>query len=140
MFAGCLGALASVTGKLGMDGKHVMVLCENIAQFSSRNAAKTGDHEIKWASFLAIALRFGLLTMTILLNGAMWGVFVESMQGLNSGEAVVLNTGCNILASAALGRVVFQEMIGMYWWVGASLILSGMALLQTGTKNPKKDE
>lgn len=126
MLAGALGAFASGTGKLGMDETYSELASEKI--FSQAFIDST-SHRI-W--LFALVLRILLLALTFLLNCIMWSLFVESMQGLNSGEALVLNTGTNILFSAFLGWLAFGEVFGMFWWVGASFILIGIILLKSG--------
>lgn len=125
MFAGVLGALASTTGKLGMDDTYSKLASEKIFFLPIIDGT---PHRI-W--LFALVLRIMLLAATLVLNCVMWSVFVESMQGLNSGEALVMNTGTNMLFSAFIGWLAFGEVFGMYWWIGASFILIGIILLKS---------
>lgn len=136
MTAGCLGAVASATGKLGMSGVHVTNFCAGVTEFffktmnASDELALT-EEEIFITSSAVVVLRGMLLMATVMLNAIMWTLFIQSMQELNSGEAAVLNTGTNIVTSAFLGVLFFGETLGTMWWVGASFIIAGIAVLQT---------
>jgi len=46
-------------------------------------------------------------------------------------QAVLLNTAANFLTSALLGLIVFEELHGLRWWFGLSLLLCGAALIST---------
>lgn len=110
--AGLCAALASVTGKL-ITVSYVDVSSDSTVSFAA-----------------ATVFRATFLGATIFLNGAMWTMFVEAMQALNSAEATVLNLGCNIIFSAAIGWLIFDEKFSVLWWIGATLIVTGIAFIQ----------
>lgn len=143
MCAGCLGAMASVTGKLGMSGVHVNMICQAITHYFYafiNNEELLDAEEIYVTEVAAAIIRGLLLLLTFALNALMWTLFMESMQTLNSGEAVVLNTGTNILISAIFGTLIFGETLSGIWWCGATVIIIGMAVLQTSSSMQEKSD
>nr|CAB3267100.1 transmembrane protein 42-like [Phallusia mammillata] len=117
--AGLCAALASVTGKFATGDMENMPLIPN-----------------HWILNLIFRLLF--ITCTLALNSVMWTFFVESMQHLNSAEASVLNVGCNILLSGVLGWFCFGESVPAIWWCGASLIVTGIAVMHTAESDKEK--
>ena len=114
--AGGCGGLASFTAKLVTDDNNFSLVVNNA--------------DIFWALSWLVKVIF--LACTILLNGFMWTLFVESMQYLPASKSLVINTGSNILLSALIGHVLFYEVINLTWSLGASLIVVGISILVTG--------
>ncbi|CAK8681078.1 unnamed protein product [Clavelina lepadiformis] len=127
--AGFCAALASTTGKLMSQGEITMEFFVNVGEF---------EQNFCWT--LVWTLRLVFLLMTIVLNGLMWTFFVESMQTLSSSVAMVVNVGTNILMSAAIGWFLFNERVSIIWWIGASLIISGMAIVYSSPENTSLKE
>ncbi|XP_078483331.1 transmembrane protein 42-like [Ciona intestinalis] len=121
--AGVFGAFASVCGKLGAHQSILHDVCVNGGLYMQ------GNGEICWT--ISLILRAVFVLLTLALNGVMWSLFIESMQTLATSEAVVLNTGSNILTSALIGKLLFGDKLSVIWWVGATLIVTGMAVLQS---------
>ena len=65
------------------------------------------------------------------LNGAMTTLYMRSLSsgGLSSLQATTASTAANIIASGALGRLVFRERLSLGWLVGAACLVSGASLI-----------
>ena len=118
--AGVCGSLASITGKL--IGYRIWFLEGCTATFQ-----KATQEDFCW--YTVFVFQIGCFLLTLLLNSVMWTMFVESMQSLGSSEAMVINIGTNILISAFCGWLFFAEKLTFVWWIGATMIVSGNAVL-----------
>jgi len=76
-FAGCCGALASFTGKL-IGSEHSTYLSEIM----------TDDLDFQW--YFSLMTRAVFLSLTVLINGIMWTLFVEAMQHLSASKSLVV--------------------------------------------------
>ncbi|ORY42251.1 hypothetical protein BCR33DRAFT_851772 [Rhizoclosmatium globosum] len=83
-----------------------------------------------------------LLPLVIGCNVLMWSTFTRALSSSPSSAAVsVLNNSANMIASALMGFIIFQEELSVRWWVGAGFVLAGTALMTQGDtqqQTPKK--
>lgn len=60
----------------------------------------------------------------------MWALFTRALTASPSTTKVAItNTTANFLVTAVLGMVVFRELVGGLWWLGAVLMASGCILV-----------
>lgn len=79
------------------------------------------------------ALRGLSLLLVILSNVIQWLQFTLSLNlAPSSVHAGLVNSGANFLATAVLARAVFGDPLPILWWMGSTLILIGMILMQGG--------
>lgn len=81
---------------------------------------------------LAPHIRTGLcVTSLVVCNVLMWLNFTTAMQGMRTVTATSATTTVNFLVSGLAGQVLFGEVLSLSWWVGISLIISGVILLNS---------
>ncbi|XP_065183295.1 transmembrane protein 42-like [Sycon ciliatum] len=120
--SGFLAALASLSAKLASSPL--------IGGISEQVCTILDGSEVfcKFVSWSLSACCFGVV---LLMNSAMWTVFVSALEASSSTvEVTVINTTANFISSAALGWLVFGETLSLLWWAGAACMLSGLALYQ----------
>lgn len=131
--AGLCGALASASAKLAVGAELLHAACLRLAAgFGLADSALT-------CSSVALLVRAVTFGITLLLNAAMWTLFVKSLQFSSSSvQATLTSTASNFLCSAVLGSVLFGEPLAGLWWLGMSLTMAGLALVHSakpeGTK------
>lgn len=68
--------------------------------------------------------------LNLLSNFIMWALFTRALTASPSTTKVAItNTTANFLVTAVLGMVVFRELVGGLWWLGAVLMASGCILV-----------
>ncbi|KAI8607541.1 transmembrane protein 42-like protein [Chytriomyces sp. MP71] len=66
----------------------------------------------------------------------MWAVFTRALNSSHSTAAVsVLNNSANMIASAFLGYLMFDEELSVKWWIGCILVIAGSALMNRGAQS-----
>ncbi|KAJ3036753.1 hypothetical protein HDV00_002415 [Rhizophlyctis rosea] len=81
---------------------------------------------------------FSLLA-TILSNLLMWLTFSKALAATPSTvEVTVLNTATNIALTGVLGKLVFGEVLGVRWWIGAACIVAGSVVLTEAQRKREK--
>ncbi|CAH0694043.1 unnamed protein product [Spodoptera exigua] len=97
----------------------------------SGTASIVGDSYIIW----------GALLVTMVLANT-WGCrhYLRSLDAAtNSAAPTVISAGSSYVLSGVIGIALFEEASSMTWWVGAMLIVFGLALVaQPRTK--KKEQ
>lgn len=145
LIAGMFGSLSSVSGKLAMDGEQPFIahLLYLITGLTTRLAI-VQYVEIVYLSYshsqVIIILRIGCFLLNLLCTATMWGYFVASMSEISSLTATVVNTGSNFLFTALLGWSIFGERLSMRWWLGASLLITGLCLIVQGENQANQKE
>ena len=120
ILCGIYGALASVFGKLALSDN---LYLDGVAKICANSAV--GD-KCEAIVFMTRASLFGIM---LLLNAAMVGSFLKSMERNASVVVTVLSTGSNYVVTGFLGRFLFQEVLGSWWIVGSTAICFGMCLI-----------
>ncbi|KAE8288387.1 hypothetical protein D5F01_LYC12256 [Larimichthys crocea] len=141
LFAGFLGAAASLSAKLSLGADYVRDMCES----GLRGWTEThgGAAACDWLH-IPLRLLCGVLLFTC--NAIMWTFFSKALRHCSSSaRATVTTTASNFISSAVLGRVIFGETHAALWWVGISLTLCGLLVLhgsspQTLTQEEGKKE
>ncbi|GMF18506.1 unnamed protein product [Phytophthora lilii] len=128
--AGSLAALAGLLGKLGADGDSSALQLLDAQCQSSRLSASCG--------LLAAVARLLSLALMLGVNGLMIGCFVKGLHETDSLTATVTSAAVSCVLSAAGGFVFFQELLPARWFVGAAVILVGMAFLLHGDAADQK--
>ncbi|KAF4039335.1 putative EamA domain-containing protein [Phytophthora infestans] len=130
--AGSLAALAGLLGKLGADGdSSALQLLDAQCQSSALSAS---------CSLLSSAMRVLCLALMLGANGVMLSCFVKGLHETDSLTATVTSAAVNFVLSAAGGFFFFQEHLPMRWFLGATVILIGMAFLLHGDAAPTTSE
>jgi drug/metabolite transporter (DMT)-like permease len=122
--AGTCAGLASVFGKLAMDG----VWIQRFVEFCHSATTMTTVVE----EYAGAALRAGCFGMVFVCNMVMWNFFVKSMNLSSSVTATVVNSATNFFSSALLGHLLFAEPLPAAWWLGSAFIIAGLFFLARG--------
>lgn len=127
-------------------------LCNSVDQGALRSADPNGPLYDQIAS----VSRLVFLGLIALSNVVMWGLFTWSLSlAPSSALATVVNSAANLLFTvcrefrltsllfsvdkqAILGHLVFAEPLSLQWYLGASLLLVGVLVLQRGL-TPRSD-
>lgn len=88
--------------------------------------------------WLWVAISFGIM---LVLNAIMWTFYTKAMQEKGGTlVATVVSSGTNYTVSALLGSVVFGETTSLIWWMGMSLVVAGLFVVNhEQTKVDKKE-
>jgi drug/metabolite transporter (DMT)-like permease len=81
--------------------------------------------------------RLSCLGLMLAANGLMLSFFVKGLHETDSLTATVTSAAVNFMLSAAGGLLFFQELLPARWFVGATIILVGVAFLLHGDAKPK---
>ncbi|KAI9298528.1 hypothetical protein K502DRAFT_345964 [Neoconidiobolus thromboides FSU 785] len=124
ILSGIYASLASVVGKLSTDPK-TNVLISTFCQVTKSHLC-----ERLVASYLLPVLRIIFFILMFTLNGLMWTTYTKALSSANSSIQVsVVNNATNMVTTAVLGYLIFNEVNGMLWWLGVSLVISGTVVL-----------
>ncbi|XP_071959070.1 uncharacterized protein [Antedon mediterranea] len=158
VFAGLCAALGSVCAKLALNSDVLMEICTR-----GREAGSTALMYVIGAWFyfhqgqgdkISTALEDETICQTIsfylqalsffgifLFNALMWTLFVKSLQlSRSSVQATVTNSASNFFFSAFIGHLLFGEPLGIKWWIGSMLIITGLILMQNGSGKVSNEE
>ncbi|KAE8880801.1 hypothetical protein PF005_g1650 [Phytophthora fragariae] len=128
--SGSLGAVAGLLGKLGADGdSNALQLLEN--QCAASSLSESCDVLTSIVRLLCLALMLGV-------NGLMINLFVKGLHETDSLTATVTSSAVSCVLSAAGGYFFFQELLPTRWFVGAAVIVVGLAFLLHGDKAEDK--
>jgi len=139
LMAGSCAAVASVFAKLTMSpAMWKGWICETLL--------------VNWTTLdgtcnmMIATARLSSLFLVFLCNAVMWTLFVKSLRKCgSSAEATVANSASNFVCTAILGQLIFGERSSLQWWLGISLVLSGLILIHfsneeySGKKDVKVD-
>ncbi|CAB4005958.1 transmembrane 42-like [Paramuricea clavata] len=120
--AGFCAAIASLCAKLAFSPEIVFKdVCESVDFW----IVECSGHCDK----IILLSRIILFVLTFLCNGLMWTLFVKSMRNSSSAQALITNSASNFISSALFGKFFFGEILSMQWWLGASLIILGLYII-----------
>nr|XP_058944212.1 transmembrane protein 42-like [Pocillopora verrucosa] len=128
--AGFCAAVASTCAKLAMSPElQRKIWCNFLLQGFGVGA--TNGSPITSACQMVVNLaRASSFLLVFLFNALMWTLFVKSLRASSSSAtATVTNTASNFICTALLGCLLFGETLSMQWWLGTSLILTGLILI-----------
>ena len=76
----------------------------------------------------------------LISNAMVWRYFVKGLHSTDSSTLVptVISTASNFIVSAVLGAIVFKEPTNWLWWVGATMIVSGLYLIVSEDEKVEK--
>jgi drug/metabolite transporter (DMT)-like permease len=132
--AGVCAAFASVTGKIATGPPDFFphrLLCWFLQQTPELEKPCTGN-----------VLTFSRILWCLVCvpsNVLMWLALTKSLQKSTSSEALVVNMATNFCLSALIGVVFFGESLSLLWGFGVTLIVCGMAVMQKGKPDEKKN-
>ncbi|KAM7446028.1 Transmembrane protein 42 [Porites harrisoni] len=126
VFAGFCAATASTCAKLAMSPElQRNFWCDLLLQRVAESPSLSSVCET-----IVIISRVLSFLLVFFFNALMWTLFVKSLRGSSSSAtATVINTGSNFICTALLGCLLFGEALTMRWWLGTSLILTGLILI-----------
>ncbi|XP_071824480.1 transmembrane protein 42-like [Apostichopus japonicus] len=133
--AGLCAATASVVAKFAFSSSEADRLCSFLLQLYFPNVEPTD----KW-TLMSPVLRIVCFLLMLSFNGVMWTMYVKSMQMIGTIQATLTNTSSNLLATAFLGWLMFGEIHSIWWFFGATLIVTGLMFMQRGSKDPISEE
>lgn len=124
--AGFCAALASSCAKLAMSPElQRKFWCDFLLQSIFGGSTLTS-----LCHTIVIFARISSFLLVFFFNALMWTLFVKSLRGSStSATATVTNTGSNFIFTALLGCLLFGEALSARWWLGTSLILTGLVLI-----------
>ncbi|XP_042346688.1 transmembrane protein 42a [Plectropomus leopardus] len=129
IFAGFLGAAASLSAKLSLGADYLRDIC--VSGLSGWTETHGGTAACDW---LHIPLRLLCGGLLFTCNAVMWTFFSKALRHCSSSaRATVTTTAFNFISSAVMGRLIFGESHAALWWVGISLTLCGLLLLHGST-------
>lgn len=141
--AGTCAGLASVFGKLAVDGQWIrqgLSLLQGISEeYNTPHAtASVGLEPMMGLNFSGMesALRGLCFASVFVCNMVMWNLFVKSMNFSSSVMATVVNSATNFFSSALLGHLLFAEPLPPSWWLGSGLIIAGLFFLAAAGASP----
>uniref|UniRef100_A0A1A8D174 Transmembrane protein 42 n=1 Tax=Nothobranchius kadleci TaxID=1051664 RepID=A0A1A8D174_NOTKA len=122
LFAGFLGAAASLSAKLSLGPAYLQEMCDSALRGWSEGASVCG--------WMHVPLRFSCGGLLLCCNAVMWTMFSKALRHASSSAgATVTTTASNFICSGLLGRLVFRETHTSLWWAGISLTLCGLMVL-----------
>ncbi|XP_064393569.1 transmembrane protein 42-like [Halichondria panicea] len=124
--AGLCAALASVNSKLALDQNGTTIkLAVPCNWLSKQNCF-----------FMVIVLRCVCVILMLVFNAAMWALFVRALNRCSSTvEAAAVNSVSNFFFTAVFGKLLFGEVLALLWWLGASVILFGLVMINYGSSD-----
>ncbi|KAG6614370.1 uncharacterized protein IUM83_14534 [Phytophthora cinnamomi] len=128
--SGVLGAVAGLLGKLGADGD------SSALQLLEVQCAASGLSE--WCFALAAAARLLCLALMLGANALMINFYIRGLHETDTLTATVTSSAVGCVLSAAGGFVFFQELLPARWFVGAAIIMVGLAFLLHGDTADEK--
>ncbi|XP_068603057.1 transmembrane protein 42-like [Brachionichthys hirsutus] len=131
LLAGFLGAVASSSAKLSLGADYLKGVCETgLRTWGEQRKFRNGD-ETTACDRLHIPLRLLCGGMLFTCNAVMWTFLSKALRcSSSSAQTTVTTTASNFVSSAFLGQLLFGEAQMTLWWVGISLTLSGLLVLQ----------
>ncbi|KAF1319351.1 hypothetical protein FI667_g13256, partial [Globisporangium splendens] len=126
--------VVSAAHALGADGD------TNVIQYL--HAQCEANQVPLFASCAAVAAIIRVLCIALMLgaNALMLNFFVKGLHETDSLTATVTSASVNFMLSAAGGFFFFHEHLPLQWFLGATLILVGMACLLHGDSTPSPSE
>ncbi|KAJ6248195.1 transmembrane protein [Anaeramoeba flamelloides] len=85
-----------------------------------------------------IWLRIPFFGLMFLSNALMFNFQAKAMTLFGSANATTIITGVNIFFSALFGRLLFQEELTFYWFIGSVFITLGISVITYGESKESK--
>ena len=136
--SGILGATASCCAKFGLDPDSIVFRISH-ALFCVDTEVLMDHHQYCYWITFGVSRGSCLLCM-ILCNGYMLGTFLKGIEESGSVAGTALSTASNFLSSAIYGYLLWNERFTLLWWVGFTLVCTGVALLSALDKNNVKQK
>jgi len=119
-----------------MDGK------DGSAEYWHDKLHELAKHDEKAAGYVAsvdfilVITRIICVIMIFVCNAAMWALFTRALNSSASSVRVtVVNSSMNFFFTALFGYLIFGEPVSLRWYIGSSLIVAGVILMDRGYKN-----
>lgn len=115
---------ASVFGKFAFDLNEGSFASQTVHSLAALTGLDT--------SLTTMIVRAVFIIGLIIANSCMLKFYVESMRSYTALQATMFNFAFNFLFSALSGMLIFGEILTLRWWLGASIMLSGVLLTSGG--------
>ncbi|XP_014672651.1 PREDICTED: transmembrane protein 42-like isoform X2 [Priapulus caudatus] len=127
--SGMLAAMASASGKMAAASSDARWLCGAVVT----PAALDCDS-------ILLYVRGSCFLLVFLLNAVMWTVFTKALRlSPTTLSATITNLASNLFFTALTGRLLFGETLGATWFVGAGLIVTGVALIHNAAADAERE-
>ncbi|CAL1527953.1 unnamed protein product [Lymnaea stagnalis] len=136
--AGSCAAMASVSAKLAASSETAISLSKMAISWAEQIIPLEFLH---YEYEVAIILRVAGISGIFLFNALMWVLFTKSMHLCSSAlEATAFNTSSNFITTAIIGKLLFGEHLSLLWYLGSSLIIFGLTILHSASKDQETDQ
>ncbi|GFQ77457.1 transmembrane protein 42 [Trichonephila clavata] len=131
LLSGFLAATASLCGKFSMAAEKALMFCETFMEnLPSADNKKTSFSVTPVCQNVLFITRVGFFLAMLLSNALMWTFFTKALRlSATTLEATITNTAANFLFTAVYGQVFFGETVTFLWWLGTTLIITGLTLM-----------
>lgn len=152
--AGLLAAVGSGVGKLSFDGDNAMTKTLTVALEKrcvgfylvapsqtlphisiDNDSSGTPAASTRLCQNVGYIIRGCFAVLMLMLNGTMLGLYVRAMQEEGSVVATVINMASSFLGTGLLGYFLFEEQLKPLWFLGATLMASGVYLVAQAAPN-----
>ncbi|XP_062855471.1 transmembrane protein 42 [Trichomycterus rosablanca] len=147
LLAGFLGAVASSSAKLSLGSDYLKGVCETGLRNWGEPRSFIHTDQSSTCERLHIPLRLLCGGLLFTCNAVMWTFLSKALRySSSSTRTTVTTTASNLISSVFLGQLIFGDSLMALWWVGVSLTLSGLLVLQRSssicapTESARKDE
>ncbi|XP_041375934.1 transmembrane protein 42-like [Gigantopelta aegis] len=140
--AGCMAALASISAKIATSYEDTSSICYRCQRFlQSLLLWSIFEEGSPFMSTVITAVRVCGVCSMFLCNGLMLTLFSKSLQLCPSSvEATVTNTAANFIVTAVASLALFGDRLPLLWWLGASLILTGLVFIHRGGNRAQAEQ
>jgi drug/metabolite transporter (DMT)-like permease len=118
IICGLYGASAAIFGKIALSQNWII-------DFFDEKCEKFNDSKFICTSFI----RTVVFCLMLCLNTMMIATFLKALEKNSSLAVTVVSSSVNFILSGLLGGIFLQENIGLKWFIGASLVISGIFLI-----------
>ncbi|OQS01063.1 hypothetical protein ACHHYP_01880 [Achlya hypogyna] len=129
--SGAIAACSGMLGKFSSDGSTSL-----LGYLQQACAAQVLDTPWLDCGYVATGVRVLFFLAMLVSNAIMLNFFVQGLHETDSLTATITSSAVNFVVTAVLGLAIFHEHLPLQWWVGAAIILLGMALLLRGDSDP----
>ncbi|KAJ2889708.1 hypothetical protein IWW38_004549 [Coemansia aciculifera] len=122
---GGFAALGSVSAKLAVDQGDTPALAHFVSSWFPAAAGLSPGG-------VAATARVLMLGCIGVCNFLQWLFFTKALRfGQSTARVMMLQTVANFAMTAVCGVYVFGDVLGLRWWMGASLIAAGLTMLSS---------
>ena len=121
-FCGIAGAVGSLCGKLALSEHVAMDVCT--VYLSDISFLSTG-----YCTVFSLAFRAVFFVLMLTFNALMLSNFLIALEKKGSLMVVIVSSSMNIILTGVMGQTILGEDVSDQWYVGAFVMLIGVALI-----------